>query len=98
MVIFIQIFNLTVYNVDPVRIVLLIGEGFFMKESKNSGEKQQAPRELSPAAKRALAEAEERRNQKSKSDTSKPKEVGGRGGLDPVRYGDWEKDGIISDF
>ena len=27
-----------------------------------------------------------------------PKESGGRGGLDPTRYGDWEKDGLISDF
>jgi hypothetical protein len=27
-----------------------------------------------------------------------PKEVGGRGGLDPVRYGDWEKKGIAVDF
>ncbi|QXQ06694.1 DUF1674 domain-containing protein [Sphingosinicellaceae bacterium] len=25
-------------------------------------------------------------------------EVGGRGGLDPVRYGDWEKGGIAVDF
>ncbi len=27
-----------------------------------------------------------------------PKEVGGRDGPDPVRYGDWEKNGIASDF
>ncbi len=26
------------------------------------------------------------------------KEHGGRGGLDPVRYGDWEKDGKCVDF
>ena len=25
-------------------------------------------------------------------------ETGGRGGLDPVRYGDWEKGGIAVDF
>lgn len=25
-------------------------------------------------------------------------ELGGRGGLDPVRYGDWEKGGIAVDF
>ena len=25
-------------------------------------------------------------------------EVGGRGGLDPTRYGDWEKGGIAVDF
>ena len=28
----------------------------------------------------------------------RPKELRGRGGLDPVRYGDWEKDGLASDF
>jgi len=27
-----------------------------------------------------------------------PKEVGGRGGLDPTRYGDWEKAGRCIDF
>jgi hypothetical protein len=27
-----------------------------------------------------------------------PSEVGGRNGPDPVRYGDWEKGGIASDF
>lgn len=27
-----------------------------------------------------------------------PKEVGGRGGLDPVRYGDWEIGGKCVDF
>lgn len=26
------------------------------------------------------------------------KEIGGRGGPDPVRYGDWEKGGIAVDF
>ena len=27
-----------------------------------------------------------------------PKEIGGRGGLDPTRYGDWEKAGRCVDF
>jgi hypothetical protein len=27
-----------------------------------------------------------------------PKEVAGRGGLDPARYGDWEIKGLTSDF
>jgi len=45
-----------------------------------------------------LAEAEERRRaRKDKADRAKG-EVGGRDGLDPARYGDWEKDGIASDF
>ncbi|QXX75762.1 DUF1674 domain-containing protein [Methylovirgula sp. HY1] len=55
------------------------------------------PRELSAAAKRALAEAEERRRQEPKPAPKAP-EIGGRDGLDPVRYGDWETKGIASDF
>ena len=27
-----------------------------------------------------------------------PREVGGRKGPEPTRYGDWEKDGIATDF
>ena len=27
-----------------------------------------------------------------------PKEIGGRAGPEPTRFGDWEKNGIISDF
>ena len=30
--------------------------------------------------------------------TPAPEEVGGRGGLDPTRYGDWEKNGRCIDF
>ncbi len=29
---------------------------------------------------------------------AQPKEVGGRGGLEPTRYGDWEKNGRCIDF
>lgn len=53
---------------------------------------------LSPEAQRALAEAEERRKVRDEDAAKKPKEVGGRKGPDPVRYGDWEKKGIASDF
>jgi hypothetical protein len=53
---------------------------------------------LTPEAKRALAEAEERRRQRGKDPQSAPREINGRGGLDPARYGDWEIKGIISDF
>jgi hypothetical protein len=53
---------------------------------------------LSPAAKRALAEAEARRQQIDAEMAKRPKEKGGRGGLDPARYGDWEIKGITSDF
>jgi hypothetical protein len=54
-----------------------------------------APRDLPPAARRALAEAEARRAQAL---PEAPNEVHGRGGLDPARYGDWEVKGLASDF
>lgn len=56
------------------------------------------PRELSPAAQRALAEAEARRAEIDAASAMAPKEKGGRGGLEPVRYGDWEIKGLTSDF
>lgn len=51
---------------------------------------------LSPEAKRALAEAEERRAKAKALDL--PVELGGRDGPEPVRYGDWERKGIAVDF
>jgi hypothetical protein len=56
---------------------------------------------LKPAAQRALQEAEERRrlaDMRKAEEGAKDPEIWGRGGLDPVRYGDWEKNGIASDF
>lgn len=51
---------------------------------------------LSEVAKRALAEAEERRR---KNGTPEPApEIGGRGGADPARFGDWEINGRAIDF
>ncbi len=52
--------------------------------------------DLPEAAKRALAEAEERR--KNAKQTELPIELGGRDGPEPVRYGDYEKKGIAVDF
>ncbi len=65
--------------------------------AKNPGEPAAAPRkDLPAAAKRALAEAEERR--KAAQQAEQPKEIGGRGGKDPARYGDWEIKGRAIDF
>lgn len=50
---------------------------------------------LSDAARRALAEAEARR---AAAQPAPPREIRGRGGKDPVRYGDWEVKGIACDF
>lgn len=47
---------------------------------------------------RALAEAALRRAEIDRNTETMPKEVSGRDGLEPVRYGDWEKKGIASDF
>ena len=55
-------------------------------------------RTLSPAAQRALAEAAERRQKWDNQGQAQPKELGGKDGPDPVRYGDWENGGIASDF
>jgi len=57
-------------------------------------------RVLTPEARRALAEAEARRRlaDARRAANPRPKEIGGRDGPDPTRYGDWEKDGIASDF
>ena len=52
----------------------------------------------SPQARRALAEADIRRKKNDTSATPRRREVDGRDGPEPTRYGDWEKNGIISDF
>jgi hypothetical protein len=55
-------------------------------------------RPLTPAAERALAEAEVRRVAAQASARPVPKEAGGSKGPEPTRYGDWEHKGIASDF
>ncbi|MGC6472351.1 MAG: DUF1674 domain-containing protein [Parvibaculales bacterium] len=59
-------------------------------------ESTKAEKNRKQAARRALAEAAERRAAEQKRET--PKETGGQEGPEPTRYGDWEKEGIISDF
>jgi hypothetical protein len=53
---------------------------------------------LSPAAERALAEAEARRQAAAANARPVAKESGGPKGPEPTRYGDWENRGIASDF
>jgi hypothetical protein len=52
--------------------------------------------DLPPAAQRALQEAAERRKAAEALDL--PRELGGREGPEPVRYGDWENKGLAVDF
>ena len=59
-----------------------------------------ADKPLSDAARRALQEAAERRAEidaRAREITKEPERLG-RGGLEPVRYNDWEIKGITSDF
>jgi len=60
---------------------------------------------LTPQARRALDEAEARRAAQKLSATTAietgaraKKEIGGRDGPEPIRYGDWEVNGRTSDF
>ncbi|MDX8446477.1 DUF1674 domain-containing protein [Mesorhizobium captivum] len=64
-------------------------------ETADGGTPHKTP---TPEAQRALAEAEARRKAYREAEARQPKEVGGRGGKEPGRYGDWEVKGLASDF
>ena len=71
-----------------------------MSDDADQGQANGAGRRLTPAAQRALAEAEERRTRidaRARALTAK-RERDGRGGLEPVRYEDWEVKGLAVDF
>jgi hypothetical protein len=57
---------------------------------------EDAPRVLTPAARRALKEAEDRRA--AQAEAARTAELGGPKGPEPTRYGDWERKGIAVDF
>jgi hypothetical protein len=52
---------------------------------------------LTPAARRALEEAEARRVAEAEA-AARAEELGGPKGLEPTRFGDWERKGIAVDF
>ncbi|CAN7156698.1 DUF1674 domain-containing protein [Phenylobacterium sp. LjRoot219] len=52
---------------------------------------------LTPAARRALEEAEARRQADADAQAA-AEEQGGPKGLEPTRFGDWERKGIAVDF
>ena len=62
-----------------------------------SRSEKQSSDDLPDAAKRALAEAAERRA-KREAEAEAPEEHGGPKGEEPTRYGDWERKGIAYDF
>lgn len=53
---------------------------------------------LTPAARRALEEAEARRLADIAAAEARAAEQGGPRGLEPTRFGDWERKGIAVDF
>ena len=57
-----------------------------------------AEADLPDVARRALQEAQARRIVRKGKSENRPREVNGRQGPEPVRYGDWENKGIASDF
>ena len=71
-----------------------------MVKDKKTKAAAAADKNLPPAARRALAEAEERRRKAAAAAANlpKPKELNGPKGHEPTRYGDWERNGIASDF
>ena len=69
-----------------------------MRENELENEVEDLRRALPEAAKRALAEAAARRKQAEELAAQSPKEINGRKGPDPARYGDWERKGIAIDF
>jgi hypothetical protein len=70
------------------------------ERAQNSGEASRPDKELTPAAQRALAEAAARRAaiDARAAEIARVPEHQGRGGLEPVRYEDWEVKGLASDF
>lgn len=67
-----------------------------MAEVKSPLSPEEISARVRAAGERARAEAEARR--KAARPEELRKEIGGRNGPEPTRYGDWERNGIISDF
>jgi len=63
-----------------------------------SGKKNASDTVLSPEAERALAEARARRAAAEAEAGHEPTEHGGPRGVEPTRFGDWERKGIAYDF
>ena len=59
---------------------------------------EEVRRRIREAGERARAEAEARKAAARDQALPDPSEVDGRGGLDPVRHGDWEINGVATDF
>jgi hypothetical protein len=78
------------------RLFNIFRENRHPMQNDNDNAPDRPNRPLSPAALRALKEAAERRQKETPREM--PTEVGGRGGPDPARFGDWEIKGRAIDF
>jgi hypothetical protein len=67
-----------------------------MHQPKKASSPEEIATRIAEAAKRANQEADARRA--AAKPVNLPPEKGGPKGLEPTRYGDWEKKGLISDF
>jgi hypothetical protein len=65
-------------------------------ESYMSSDVSDKEARIAAAAGRALAEAAARRA--AAAPLALPRELGGRNGPEPIRFGDWERKGIAVDF
>ena len=72
--------------------------GFCTVTDNQDSPEVQPRKKLTPAAERALAEAEARRAAAQENILKGPREINGPKGPEPTRYGDWENKGIASDF
>lgn len=71
-------------------------EGAGENASERAPEERAKAERIAAAAERALAEAAGRRAEAAAAE--EPKEIGGRDGPSPTRFGDWEKKGVAVDF
>ena len=51
-----------------------------------------------PAERSAAGESKKTEPSKPAAPSARPPEFGGPSGLEPTRYGDWERNGRVSDF
>lgn len=79
------------------------GHGVYLAGMTDQDAPQTEPataRTLTPAAQRALDEAAARKEEQARlsAELEIPAESGGPKGLEPTRFGDWERKGMICDF
>jgi len=74
----------------------MLASGAVKQRPMSAPTKRQIAERIKEAGRRARAEAEARR--KAATPALHPEEHGGQKGPEPTRFGDWEKNGLISDF